>query len=267
MIATIKNGLPLLQFSNLSGFPDLFHFTTTREGGSSDDKYHSLNLGYNSGDKPGSVTRNRMTLSNALKINQNQLIFPKQTHSATIKTISINYLDAEEGEKKIYLSETDAVITDLKGVCIGVKTADCVPVLLFDQKKKVIAAIHAGWRGTVHNIGYLTVKRLISEFNSDPCDIIAGIGPSISPELYEVGQEVWSQFDPLYFRSNGLEAGDKRLLDLWKANRDQLTGAGIPAKQIELAGLCTFSNPASFFSARRDGAKTGRMATGIMLVP
>lgn len=265
MTGTIKNNIQLLQFSNLSCFTDLVHFTTTRGGGNSIDKYSSFNLGYNSGDIEVSVLQNRDRLCNTLDINQNQLIFPKQTHSATIKTIGTNYLNAEENERKIFLSETDAIITDLKGVCICVKTADCVPVLLYDQKKKVIAAIHAGWRGTVQRITYLSVIRMISEFNSDPSDIIAGIGPSISPEVYEVGPEVWSQFDSLYIKSNGSLSTDKRFLDLWKANQDQLIGAGISADQIELAGLCTFSNPDTFFSARRDGVKTGRMATGIML--
>jgi len=210
--------------------------------------------------------QNRTILCNTLEIKANDIIFPKQTHSATIKTIGPEYFDAEENKKKIFLSETDAVITALKGVCIGIKTADCVPVLLFDQKKKVIAAIHAGWRGTVQQITCLTVKEMISKFNSDPGDIVAGIGPSISPEVYEVGPEVWSLFDPLYYRSNDSESSDKRLLDLWKANSDQLIAAGVPANQIELAGLCTLSNPNTFYSARRDGAKTGRMATGIMLI-
>jgi polyphenol oxidase len=265
MISIIKNGIPLLQFSNLSAFKELFHFTTTREGGESIDNYASLYLGFNSGDNPGNVHQNRDTLCKALEINQNEIIFPKQTHSATIKTIYADFLRSDENEKKTFLSETDAIITDLKGVCIGVKTADCVPVILFDQKQKVIAAIHAGWRGTVQKITYLTVKQMISEFNSDPNDIVAGIGPSISPEVYEVGTEVWSQFDAPYYQLNGLLSSNKRLLDLWKANLDQLTEVGVPAKQIELAKMCTYSNPGTFYSARRDGAKTGRMATGIML--
>jgi polyphenol oxidase len=267
MIATIKNGIRLLQFSNLSRFTDLVHFTTTREGGISIDKYDSFNLGFNSGDDSNNVSQNRTLLCNILDIKPDHFIFPKQTHSATIKIIGNDYFDNGEHQKKNFLAATDAVITNLKGICIGIKTADCVPILLFDQKRKVIAAIHAGWRGTVQNIASLAVKRMISEFNSDPADIIAGIGPSIGPEVYEVGKEVWTQFDQQYIQPNGSHTGDKRLLDLWKANQDQLIGAGIPSNQIELAGLCTYLNPGTFFSARRDGAETGRMATGIMLHP
>ena len=266
MIAITKNDIPLLQFSNLSGFGELFHFTTTREGGESQDNYHSFNLGFHSGDIPECVSRNRMVLNKALEINQDQVIFPKQTHSAAIKTINADFLDIDKNGRELFLSETDALITNCKGICIGIKTADCVPLLLFDQKKQVIAAIHAGWRGTAQSIAFIAVNRMIFEFNSDPKDIIAGIGPSISPEVYEVGREVWSQFDPPYYRSNGSDSKDKRLLNLWEANRDQLIMAGIPAEQIELAGLCTFSNREAFFSARRDGIKTGRMASGIMLM-
>jgi YfiH family protein len=205
-------------------------------------------------------------LCNILEIKPDLIIFPKQIHSAKIKIIGNDYFDFGEHEKKNFLSETDVVITNLKGICIGIKTADCVAVLLFDQKRKVIAAIHAGWRGSVQNITSLTVKRMFSDFNSDPADIIAGIGPSISPAVYEVGSEVWSQFDQRYIQPNVSLSGDKRLLNLWKANRDQLIQVGIPTENIELAGLCTYSNPETFFSARRDGAKTGRMATGIMLI-
>jgi YfiH family protein len=266
MIAIIKNKIPLLQFSNLSGFPGLLHFVTTREGGVSTGHYSSFNLGFNSGDNPESVSQNRTILSKTLNLESDHLIFPKQTHSATVKVIDHYYLEADKHEQKDFLMETDALITNIKRIYLGIKTADCVPMLLFDRKSKVIAAVHAGWKGTLKGIAFQTVKRMISEFNSDPSYIVAGIGPSISPGAYEVGQEVWSQFDPEYIHPYGNVSCNKRLLDLWKANHDQLYQTGIPADQIELAGLCTYSNPESFFSARRDGAKTGRMATGIMML-
>lgn len=266
MITLIKNGIPLLQFSNLSGFQGLFHFVTTREGGVSTGKYSSFNLGFNSDDNPEQVLRNRSILCEAINIKPDQIIFPKQTHSPTVKIIRREYLKSDELEKKAFLMETDAVITNTLGVCLGIKTADCVPILLYDSKNKVIAAVHAGWRGTLKGILTKTIKSMISEFNTAPTDIIAGIGPSISPGVYEVGQEVWSQFDPQYIHMNDNISGDKRLLDLWKANHDQLTRAGISANQVEIAEICTYSNPYTFFSARRDGPKTGRMASGIMLL-
>jgi YfiH family protein len=265
MIVFAKNGLSLLQFANLNQFDGLFHFSTTRTGGCSIGKYSSLNLGYNSGDRRENVLDNRAVLCKAIEIETHNLIFPKQTHTATVKTIAREYFDLGEADRKLFLNESDAVITNLKGVCIAVKTADCVPVLLFDPRKEVVAAIHAGWRGTVQNIVKVTIKKMADEFGTNPADLRAGIGPSISPEVYEVGEEVWNQFDPMLYCGAGDDKPEKRLLDLWNANFSQLTGAGIPSEQIESAKTCTLSNAGEFFSARRDGAQTGRMATGIMM--
>ena len=257
--------LPVLQFASLGKFPELFHFSTTRVGGCSTNNYSSLNLGFNSGDIRENVIGNRIRLCGALEINPDRLIFPKQTHTATVKTITNGFFDSIMEAQKHFLNETDAVITNLQGVCIAVKTADCVPVLLFDSKRKVVAAIHAGWRGTVQNIVFVTIQKMIKEFGTDPSDLIAGIGPSISPEVYEVGKEVWKQFDPEFYLASNPGKADKKLLDLWNANYQQLIKAGVPEEQIEVARTCTFSDPDRFFSARRDGIKTGRMATGIML--
>ncbi len=266
MIAFTKNNIPLLRFSNLSRFTEILHFVTTRDGGVSTGNYCSLNLGSNSGDHPSNVLQNQNILCKTLHIEPDQLIFPKQTHSETVKVIRQEFIEAGEHERKIFLMETDAIITNLQGVCIGIKTADCVPILLFDPKNKVVAAIHAGWRGTLKGIVLKAVKSMISEFNSDPIEIIAGIGPSISPAVYEVGEDVWVHFDKKYLQPAHDKKNNKCFLDLWKANHDQLTQAGIPEEQIELAELCTYSNPEKFFSARRDGPNTGRIATGIMLL-
>lgn len=262
MNGVLVNDLPLFQFRNLAEFPDLFNFSTTRQGGVSSGNYQSLNLGFNSGDHPDEVFQNREILSRSLNIPSAKLVFPKQVHSANIRFLQDNFLKlSDEGRKEI-MKETDALITDVKGVCIAVKTADCVPVLLYDCNKKVIAAIHAGWRGTVQNITALTIQKMVKE-GSDPGDIIAGIGPSISPSVYEVGKEVWEQFSPEFYHQNGYD--NKRLLNLWKANFSQLIQSGVRFENIEIAEMCTYSDSSLFFSARRDGVKTGRMATGIMM--
>ncbi|MEI6141692.1 MAG: peptidoglycan editing factor PgeF [Mariniphaga sp.] len=265
MISHLKNNLTVLQFDNLSRFPVISHFSTTRIGGCSTDSYDSFNLGFNSGDIPKNVIANRNKLCDTLEIDPAQLVFPKQTHTGTVKVISSKFFDLDENRKKQFLIETDALITNLKNVCIAIKTADCVPLLVYDPVKQVIAAIHAGWRGTAQNIVQNTIHQMIASFGSNPSDLWAGIGPSISPEIYEVGQEVWSQFAPKFYQHTNPFKRDKRLLNLWKANFHQLTAFGVPEKQIEVAQICTLSNPDLFFSARRDGAKTGRMATGIWL--
>jgi YfiH family protein len=265
MISYAKKELFVLQFVNLSEFSGLIHFSTTRAGGCSTGNYDTLNLGFNSGDLPENVTANRVRLCDALEINPAHLIFPKQTHSETISTITTRYFAAGKEEKKHLLNETDAVITNLKQVCVAVKTADCVPVLIYDPKQKVVAAIHAGWRGTIQNIVSKTIKKMVEEFGCTPSDLYAGIGPSVSPEVYEVSEEVWNQFAPEFCQQSNPPRPDKRLLDLWSANFHQLILSGVPPGQIEVAKICTFSDPDRFFSARRDGQQTGRMATGIML--
>lgn len=265
MIYVSKNELSVLQFANLSRFSELLHFSTTRVGGCSTNNYSSLNLGYNSGDLPGNVVANRIKLSTVNEISPDRLVFPKQTHSATVKTITSLFFDQDKESRKRFLNETDAVITDLQGVCVAVKTADCVPILLFDPKRKVVAAVHAGWRGTVQNIVSMTINKMVKEFGCEPSSLFAGIGPSISPEVYEVGEEVWKQFAPEFYHATNPVKPDKRLLNLWNANYHQLIIVGVPDDQIEVARMCTWSDSSRFFSARRDGAKTGRMATGIMI--
>jgi len=265
MISVAKNKLPVFQFANLGRFSELVHFSTTRVGGCSTNNYSSLNLGFNSGDLPENVVENRIRLCGALEINPDRLIFPKQTHTANVKTVATSFFELATEAQKHFLNETDAVITNLNGVCVAIKTADCVPVLLYDPKRKMVAAIHAGWRGTIQNIVFVAIQKMVKEFGTDPEDLIAGIGPSISPEVYEVGEEVWKQFDPEFYLALNPEKADKKLLDLWSANYQQLIKAGVPAENIEVARICTFSDPDRFFSARRDGIKTGRMATGIMI--
>jgi YfiH family protein len=265
MISVALNKLSILQFANLSEFPEILHFSTTRIGGCSIDNYNSLNLGFNSGDLQCKVLENRVILCAALGIYPDKLVFPKQTHTATTKTITADFLDLDIEERKQFLNETDAVITNQKEVCIAIKTADCVPVLLFDRKRKVVAAVHAGWRGTVQAIVSITIHKMAKEFGSASCNIFAGIGPSISPEVYEVGEEVWNRFSPELYQPTIPAKADKRLIDLWSANYQQLINAGVPADQIEVAQMCTWSDSTRFFSARRDGLRTGRMATGIMI--
>jgi YfiH family protein len=264
MIRSTVGNLPVLQFENLSAFREIRHFSTTREGGVSSGSYASLNLGGSSGDQQAAVSENRSILCSSLHLDSSHLIFPKQTHTVNVKSITEEFLSFPADLKKNYLAETDALITNVKGLAIMVKTADCVPILLFDSKKLIIAAVHAGWRGTTGGIVSKTVEKMKEDFNCNPEDIFAGIGPSISPEVYEVGPDVWEQFSPEFYQLIDKKE-DKRLLNLWKANMGQLIESGIPRKNIELAEICTLSNPSLFFSARRDGAKTGRMATGIMI--
>lgn len=213
------------------------------------------------GDSPEIYTVNRKKLAEKIGIEVQQLVFPRQTHTDCVAEID-EIPDCE-------ITETDALVTNQKGICICVQTADCVPILLFDSEKKVIAAVHAGWRGTVKKIAAVAVQKMSDKFGSNPASIIAAIGPSISPAIYEVGNEVTEavlRSIPNAGKAIHLGSSGKNHIDLWEANRQVLLHAGLQTKNIEILGECSFSENDRYFSARKEGAETGRMVSGIMLI-
>lgn len=255
------NNLPLWQFVNLSRQRGISHFVSGREGGYSEGELGGLNLSYKVGDDPGLVTQNRQSLAKAFSVDAHRLIFPVQTHSSNIKVVGTT-TSAEA------LEDTDALITKEKGVVISVMSADCVPVLLYDPAKAVVAAIHAGWRGTMAEIVRKTIGKMNAEFGSVPETLMAAIGPSICGEVYEVGEEVIHAVEKVYGTKEGIisrEQNGKGYCNLWEANRLQLIKTGVAAENIELAGICTYKSADLFFSARKSGNKAGRFAAGIML--
>ncbi len=259
MITQVKNIIKLLQFNNLSEFEDIVHFSTTRIGGVSSKRLESLNLGYTVNDNPKNVTQNLDSLAQSIGFERNQMVSPKQTHSKNIGIVNSN---------KDIFPDTDALITNKPGICIFIRTADCVPILLYDPIKKALAAIHSGWKSTVQEISKHTIELMQKEFGTKPEDLIAGIGPSIGPTVYEVGTEVAKIFNKQFGANhivNPIKNSDKYLLNLWEVNKQILIESGIPKEQIEIAEICTYTNSELFYSARRDGVKTGRLATGIML--
>lgn len=193
------------------------------------------------------------------------VILPVQTHSCHVAVVREPMAD---------YPDTDALVTDRVGVMIGIRTADCVPVLLYDTIRGVVAAVHAGWRGTVGGITGKTIEVMQTELGCCPKDIHAIIGPSISPEAFEVGNEVVEQFVRAGFPEEIIckfslplakRFGEGAFhIDLWRANEWLLTEAGVPAGQIEVSGLCTYTNRDRFFSARQEGIGTGRLVSGIV---
>jgi len=251
--------IQLLQFENLLKFTNITHFSTTRTGGFSKNHLAGFNLGYTVGDEAKNVTQNLNLLAGFLNIEKKQLVSPKQTHSKNIGIVT---------SPKDTFPDTDALITNITGICLFVRTADCVPILLYDPVQKAVAAIHSGWKGTLREISKHTIKLMQKEFETNPANLIAGIGPSIGPDVYEVGPEVVEQFKNHFTFDNYItpvKNSDKGLLNLWKINHQILIDSGIPGEQIEVAEMCTYSNPDLFYSARRDGVNSGRLATGIML--
>jgi YfiH family protein len=179
----------------------------------------------------------------------------------------IKYSILSDLNKIAYLEGVDALITNLSQVCIGVTTADCVPVLLFDKVNNVIAAVHAGWRGTCSRIVEKTIQLMITIFGTEPNNVFASIGVSISPEVYNVGHELIEEFEKAKFPVKEIfnSSENQLFLDLWKANKWLLMQTGVPENQIEIAGICSFTNSNDYFSARKLCIKSGRMLSGIML--
>ncbi len=260
--------LNLSRFANLNKIPNLLHFITTRSGGISLPPYDTLNLGLHTVDNPEHVLANRRILAQETGIPESKFLYASQIHSGDVKII-----DQQSIESGILTTtpQTDATITNLPGICLMVMIADCVPLLLFDPLKRVSAVIHAGWRGTVKHITSNTVKMMVDNFGCDPSGIIAGIGPSIGPCCYEVGDEVREVVELSFGTTQGYlvknNNSHKPHFDLWYANRKQLTESGINSDNIEVSELCTRCHSDIFFSSRASGGITGRFAAGICILP
>jgi len=269
MIEKKTNPLSMWCFKNLLEHEGVDHFVTTRWGGSSRPPYHALNLSFNVGDDPERVLNNRMTMAQALGMPLASLTTAKQIHEAHVKIISEELRGKGSTDYQSAIDGTDAMVTNVPGICLMVLSADCVPILMWDPAKKLIGVVHAGWKGTLHLIAQKTVKVFQKDFGSSPHDILAGIGPSIGPCCFEVGSEVISQAE------DSLETGQKHIahnladkkgyFDLWSANQEQLVQAGIPENNIEVARTCTCDHAEVFFSHRCEGGRTGRFGAGILI--
>lgn len=253
--------LEVYQFENLLLESDIRHAITTRKGGISEGYTDSLNLGFGVDDHINYVEENRRRLAEFMEVPFERLIFQKQTHSTHYKIIT------DKNFRETIL-DNDALITAEKEIALAALGADCVPILLYDKKNKVIASIHAGWKGTVNGIVNTVMQVLQSEFNTHPENLIAGIGPSICAENYEVGPEVVEAFENTFSNHPSLISNrheDKAHVDLWLANKTWLMNNGVPEKNIEISGLCTYKNHETFYSARYFKNKTGRFAACIMM--
>ena len=257
----------MINYKIFQKYNKIAHFCTTRQGGASVGNYASFNLSPFSGDDMSAVFENQSKLAEWLGIDADKIILPFQTHGTEVKEITDRFFELADEGKRNYLNGVDAIFTRIPKVCIGISTADCVPILFYDPTKQVVAAAHAGWRGTCGRIAEKTIKALVEVYHCQPSDILVTIGPSISVKVYEVGQEVVDNFESAGFDIPEIvEIRNKSVyLDLWKANEQSLLKAGIAAENIEVAGICTFTQHERFFSARRLGIKSGRLLSGIML--
>ena len=260
MIKHQKNQITYYQFKIFSVFPELLHFTSTRVGGMSSPPFNQLNLSYKH-DIKSDVSDNRKILAETLNITANNFCFAKQNHGNRVHLVN---------NIKEDIPEADALISQSTSLCLVVTSADCVPILFYDPVQKVIGAAHSGWRGTVSKIASSTIQAMQQNFGSKIEDIRVGIGPCISVDNYEIGEDVVSAVREVYEDADKLlpfyAQTQKRHFDLIQANLVQLKELEIPKKNIEIANLCTFENTHEFFSYRKQKGKVGVFGTGIMLV-
>ncbi len=239
-------------FTALNSFQAVAHVVTTRNSLFSSD----FSLGFHTG-KEEQVSENRNILRQFFKAKT--LTIPKQCHGSKVVQIT----DSNSGQIPI---DTDALITNVPGLAIGVLSADCVPILFYDPVHQALGAAHAGWKGTVANIATVTVESMQKAYGSNPDDLMVCIGPSISQTHFEVGKEVADCFNELGLSACVVEAeGQKPHIDLWMANSLLLQKSGIKEDHIHTAALCTVDHRDQFYSARGEGFSTGRFGAFILL--
>ena len=230
-------------------------FSTTRQGGCSQGNYADFNINGYCGDSEEHIAANKASLAQCLGITAHQIVMPHQVHGREV--VRIDHL-SQTGV------EADAVMTDVPGLCIGVSTADCIPILLYDEQHHAVCAVHAGWRGTVQRIVDHAVTAMQLSYGTNPAQLRAVIGPGISLDSFEVGDEVYDSFAAAGFEMSTISRHDEKWhIDLPVCNQIQLQEAGVRA--IYLSAICTYQHADRYFSARRLGIQSGRIFTAIML--
>jgi len=248
LISKQKNSLTFFQFPNLAECADIQHGIFTRKGGRSKAPFHGLNVSFSAGDADTAVRQNRFLISQCM--GETPLVFVRQVHGTDVARIR---------DDTPLSQPADAMITDMPGRCLVIQVADCQAVLMYDPVRRVVANVHSGWRGSIHNIIGKTLRVMKAEFGCDPCDVIAGIGPSLGPccaEFIHFQKEIpeifWKYKDPADH------------FDFWAISRDQLVSEGVPGSNIHTSGLCAKCRTDLFFSYRGERT-TGRFAALIGL--
>lgn len=259
-----KNTIGYLHSPKLGDCDFLVHAFCTRHGGVSLDDYKSLNMSFREGDEEFRVLQNWDKLATAFNIPMENFLVLNQVHGDNIFVIKPHgdYFTSREA------LNYDAIVTNRTNLAICIKTADCVPVFIMDRVKKVIAAVHAGWRGSALGITAKVVRLMQNSYGSEPQNILAAIGPAIGPCCYEVDLPAADAFRCQNNSESFLFPGKRKnrwMLDLVEANRRQLLNCGIPEANIESSGLCTVCRQDAFFSHRRSGGITGRQINFIMI--
>ncbi len=254
MIITEHNGVPVYRFDHLKTYPEIKHGIFTRKGGCSKEPFESLNVGFHVGDDEPSVKFNRKTVSQCIDVND--VVYAEQTHGTEVLIFSKS---RQDGPVKAFF-KGDAMVTDIQNKILAIQVADCQAVLMYDPFKKVVANVHSGWRGSIHNIVGYTVKAMKKSFGSNPADIIAGISPSLGPCCAEFINYKHEIPEKLWVYKTGRDH-----FDFWRMTCDHLHETGVLQKNICSSNICTRCNTDSFYSFRKHRI-TGRFAAVIGLI-
>jgi len=231
------------------------HGFSTRRGGASGGAFASLNLGRSVGDEAAHVDENHRRLADAVGYAPERLFVVSQVHGNAVVSVR-----GDDRPEEVRARSADALVAGEAGSAVGVRTADCVPVLLANPRAGTVAAVHAGWRGVVAGV----VREAIAAMGeADGSELLAAVGPSIGPCCFEVGDEVAAALGQAAGDGIVLRRGnEKPHVDLWRAVEHQLRAAGVAA--VDMLGACTLCDPGRFFSYRRDGKASGRMLSVIV---
>jgi YfiH family protein len=247
---------PFLRAALLDAVPGLTHGFTTRHGGVSAPPFDSASYGLDLEEDPAALEENLTRLGRAAGFEPARLRTVQQVHGAEVVRV-----EAADGAEDVARRQADALWTDAPGVVLGVRTADCVPIVLADEGGRAVAVVHAGWRGTARRVPVRAVEALRRAVSCAAGALRGALGPAIGPCCFEVGDEVVEGLRAAVpgaesaWRSDGRARG-KHMVDLWAANGALLRGAGLTA--VEALRRCTSCNRADFFSHRRDQGRTGR---------
>jgi len=245
------------KFKCFSKYSNLLHAVTNKTM----NLPYDFSMALHTGENKHKIIKNRKIIASYLKSDKNlHFIVANQTHSDHIKIINKKETKGWESLEDA-VKNCDALITNKKGIVLTILTADCVPILLYDSNKKVIAAIHAGWKGTKEKIVAKTVLKMKEIYTCDPKNIIAAIAPSIGSCCYEVGEEVAKYF---FDTADGYKKLDKKyMLDLPFINKKQLLDIGLKKSNIEMSNICTACEVDRYFSYRKEKGCSGRFMSMI----
>ncbi len=243
------------------------HIFSTKSGGVSPSPYGPMNMGFYTGDNRENVVKNYELLCDCVGIDTSHLVLSRQTHTNNVKIVDESHCGV--GYTRESFQDIDGLITNRPNVALVTQYADCTPLIFCDPNKKVIATSHSGWRGTVQEIGKVTVEKMVLNFGCKTEDIIACIGPCIHKCCYEVDAPVYNEFKKLsYLQLNKIftdNGSGKYMLDMVEANKQILINAGISDDNIEVSDLCTQCSCDMLHSHRATGGKRGTIGVIIEL--